>query len=61
VGVTAGVIVLVRFLNSQEEVRKPGSSKSGPTRKPGSRPELRRDSSVRLAALTRRPPRRNGR
>jgi chromosome partitioning protein len=61
-GVAAGVIVLVRFLNAAADDRPAGPpAKSGPTRKPGSRPELRRDSNARLSSLTRRPPRRSGR
>ncbi len=65
-GVAAGVIVLVRFLNSNPENGKPSAPpaapKSGPARKPGSRPELRRsDSGIRATTLIRRPPRRNGR
>jgi chromosome partitioning protein len=63
-GVAAGVIVLFLFLNAGSEERQagpPAAAKSGPTRKPGSRPELRRDSNARLSNVARRPPRRNGR
>ena len=66
-GVAAGVIVLVRFLNSNSSdsprpSAPPAQPKSGPARKPGSRPELRRsDSGLRATTLIRRPPRRNGR
>jgi chromosome partitioning protein len=63
-GVAAGVVVLMRFLNAGADDRPsgpPASTKSGPTRKPGSRPELRRDTNARLSSITRRPPRRTGR
>ncbi|HZY85887.1 MAG TPA: ParA family protein [Gemmataceae bacterium] len=63
-GVAAGVIVLVRFLNAGPEDSPAGPSappKSGPARKPGSRPELRRDANARLSNVARRTPRRNGR
>jgi chromosome partitioning protein len=65
-GVAAGVIVLVRFLNSNNSdqakpAAPPAAPKSGPARKPGSRPDLRRDPSARITTLIRRPPRRSGR
>jgi chromosome partitioning protein len=64
-GVAAGVIVLVRFLNAGQEGGKQegpsGPPKSGPARKPASRPELRRDPNARLTNVVRRPPRRPGR
>ena len=63
-GVAAGVIVLVRFLNSGPDDRPagpPAPAKSGPARKPGSRTGLRRDTSARLTDVVRRPPRRTGR
>jgi chromosome partitioning protein len=63
-GVAAGVIVLMRFLNAGRNdgpSGPPAAPKSGPARKPGSRPDLRRDANARLSSITRRPPRRSGR
>jgi hypothetical protein len=61
-GVAAGVIVLFRLLNAAEgdgTAGPPAPPKSGPVRKPGSRPELRRDPNARLSNPARRP-RRSG-
>jgi chromosome partitioning protein len=64
-GVAAGVIVLFRLLNAAEgdggPAGPPAPPKSGPVRKPGSRPELRRDPNARLSNPARRPPRRPSR